>query len=119
MPHPREFDHYFWPRDRESDEKIARVAGIRSLKKISRGLPGGEEMYPVGTDRDIRNKLHLYPDLDYRPWPHHDITGQWQCLLTGIRIFIWIFLNYQKFTKETRLRDLTFYKFSYNSKSDV
>ena len=32
--------------------KIARVAGIRSLKKIFRGLPGG--MYPVGIDWGIR-----------------------------------------------------------------
>ena len=28
----------------------------------------------------FRNKLHVYPDLSYRPWPYHGITGQWQCL---------------------------------------
>ena len=22
----------------------------------------------------FRNKLRVYPDLGYRPWPHHDIT---------------------------------------------
>ena len=27
------------------------------------------------SDRWIfRNKLRIYPDLGYRPWPHHDIT---------------------------------------------
>ena len=41
MPHPREFDHHFLPQGRELDKKIARVAGIRSLKKIFPGLPGG------------------------------------------------------------------------------
>ena len=24
----------------------------------------------------FRNKLHIYPDLGHRPWPHHNITGQ-------------------------------------------
>ena len=24
-----------------------------------------------------RKKLHVHPDLGYRSWPHHDITGQW------------------------------------------
>ena len=38
--HPREFNHHF-PQVRQLDEKIARVAGIRSLKKFSRGLLGG------------------------------------------------------------------------------
>ena len=40
MPHPREFDHQVLPRSRELDKKIARVAGIRSLKKFPRGCPG-------------------------------------------------------------------------------
>ena len=31
----------------------------------------------------FRNKLHVYPDQGYRPWPHHDITGKGQCLLIG------------------------------------
>ena len=33
----------------------------------------------------FRKKLHIYPDLGYRPWPHHDITGQWQYLSTGVQ----------------------------------
>ena len=41
LPHPREFDHHFLPRGRELDKQIARVAGIRSLKKFPRGCPGG------------------------------------------------------------------------------
>ena len=41
LPHSREFDHHFVPQGRELNKKIARVAGIRSLKKIPRGLSGG------------------------------------------------------------------------------
>ena len=33
-PTPGEFDHHFLPRGWELDKKFARVAGIRSLKKI-------------------------------------------------------------------------------------
>ena len=38
LPHPREFDHHFLPRGTELGKKFARLAGIRSLKKI---FPGG------------------------------------------------------------------------------
>ena len=24
---------------------------------------------------DLFYKLHEYPDLGYRPWPHHDVSG--------------------------------------------
>ena len=33
----------------------------------------------------FRNKLHVYPVLGYRPWPRHDITGQWQCLSIDVQ----------------------------------
>ena len=48
LPHPRGIRPSFFPWGRELDKKIARVAGISSLKKFSPGLPGG--MYPVGID---------------------------------------------------------------------
>ena len=51
LPHPWEIWPSFLPRGRALDKKVARVAGIRSLKKFSLGLPGG--MYPVGIDWDI------------------------------------------------------------------
>ena len=54
LPHPREFDHQFCPGGRESDKKIARVAGIRSLKNIFPGVAQGA-MYPVGIDWDKTN----------------------------------------------------------------
>ena len=38
----------FWPGAENYTKKIARMAGIRSLKKISPGLPEG--VYPVGID---------------------------------------------------------------------
>ena len=40
-PTSGEFDHHFLPRGRELDKKIARVAGISSLKKFSQGMPRG------------------------------------------------------------------------------
>ena len=49
--HPREFDHHFCPGAGELDKKIARVAGIRSLKKI---CPGG------CTQLDLTEKLLQY-----------------------------------------------------------
>ena len=48
LPHPRGIRPSFFAPGQESDKKIAWVAGISSLKKISPGLPGG--MYPVGID---------------------------------------------------------------------
>ena len=47
-PLPGNSSIIFCPRAGNLTQKIARVAGISSLKTFSPGLPGG--MYPVGID---------------------------------------------------------------------
>ena len=54
LPHPREFDHHFLPQGRVLDKKIC--PGHRdslAQKHFPRGCLG---MYPVGIDRDIKDK---------------------------------------------------------------
>ena len=50
-PPPGNLTIIFCPGAGNQTEKFARVAGIRSLKKIFPGVTrGGGEMYPVGID---------------------------------------------------------------------
>ena len=46
----------------------------------------------------FRNKLLVHPDLGYRLWPHHDITG-----LVAVPINWWLWLNWPDIVGEEDL----------------
>ena len=62
LPHPREFNHYFWPRGRRiRQKKLPGWPGFARSKKFFRGLPGGciplELTETLYRDQSLNNSL--------------------------------------------------------------
>ena len=67
-----------------SSDKLASTLGLGKTQHS--GNQAVWNMYTMYLGQLIfRNKLHVYSDLGYRPWPYQDITGQWQCLSISVQ----------------------------------